>query len=281
LSSVENFEVAEGNTITLGNVTAAKGITVNGTLTVPTGASNFQPTENIIVNTGGELALATSAVLTLAPGKNLTLHGAILDGAKLTGAGKVVAGATEIVGGDGWQAAVAEGTVVIAAGETGGTTLKTATITGSTSVLTALNNSGTKPTITQNAVSNNNLTIATNTTINLGNITDGKLGSIVFKQSNTVPAQVTLAATGVVIEFNEREVTGTNSAIGIFAATAAANNTLVCSSFAETSGITLHIDEDDKLCKIVGGNASQTIKAEAKDGTGTADVVLSAESTVS
>jgi hypothetical protein len=118
-----DFTVAEGNDITLsGNVGAVAAVNVDGKLTLSgnnttlaatgditigsngkldiTGtASGLVPTGDIIVRAGGELALAGSAVLTLADNK-LELHGAAGNGgAKLTGAGSVVAGGTTITGG--------------------------------------------------------------------------------------------------------------------------------------------------------------------------------------
>jgi hypothetical protein len=169
-TDVTNFLVAKGNVITLGSVTAAQNITVNGTLKVPSGAATFAPTGDIVVAAGGELNLVGSANLTVAGGKTLTLTGAAATGgAKLTGAGKVVAGKTEIVGDTGWQA-VGTGTVEIKA-----LTGTTASITASapTAVLTA---AGGTPAITQAAGSE--LTIAANTTVHLAGTASTAVGSI-------------------------------------------------------------------------------------------------------
>jgi hypothetical protein len=249
LSGIATFVVAAGNDITLTAAVASVGaVNVNGTLTLSDGgvtlgtasgvitigstgklaftgaAASLAPKDNIIVDAGGELALNNaSAVLTLAAGKDLTLHGAAgTGGAKLTGAGILKAGKTEIVGNDGWQAVAATttstGTVVIGANAADTDT----TITGAEGIaLTALGDGTSNPTITQTAVASNNLIIAADTTIALGG--DGAaVGKIVLKGavsnagalsfanagSNDVGTSlVTTGATG-----NQVLVTGTVSA---------------------------------------------------------------------
>jgi hypothetical protein len=185
--SAAAFTVAEGNEIELkGNVNKVAAVNVNGTLTlsgaatlatsgiitigstgklaVGSSATTFGPQNDIVVQAGGELALATSAVLTLTATKKLTLTGAAgTGGAKLTGAGTLKAGKTEIIGNDGWQAVGGDGSSI----EIKTLTENTASITATSSaVLTA----GTDATITQTAgTSGNSLTIATGTSIILGN----------------------------------------------------------------------------------------------------------------
>jgi hypothetical protein len=145
--------------------------------------------------------------LTIAAGKTLSNSGTVSlidagslvltsgatgsdDGAKMTGSGTVSAGETEIVGGaGGWEAKHAGssgGTVIIKAGATGDSTTPTATITGGADVsLTA----GAGATITQNAGTNNNLTIAVNTTIALGGSGGTELGKIVLKNDTSAEAE--------------------------------------------------------------------------------------------
>jgi hypothetical protein len=292
-------------------VTLLKNATVNNDLAVEAGVTlmtsgktldikkNFKVSGNVVIDTAvapaGDVTVDATGVitvsgnagkLTIAKTKNLKNRGTVtltkqgsivltgdgINGAKLTGTGKVVAGATEIVGGtNGWQA-VNSGNVIIAAGTAA--KANEARITA-TSVLTA----GAGATITQLAVAGNNLEIAMNTIINLGNAAGKKSGSIVFKQSNINPAQVTLGFPNVVIKVNDIAGTVTNTAAGMFVTGNAANNKLLCSSLTASHGITLYIS-GDKLCKIAGGDAVQTIKAQAADANSIADVVLSAESAV-
>jgi hypothetical protein len=104
--------------------TASGVITVGSTGTLVVKCNAAAPKDNIIVEAGGELNLATGAVLTLTAGKGLTLTGATDDdGAKLTGAGSVVAGGTTITGGASgeWQAVGDNTTIEITADNITGT----------------------------------------------------------------------------------------------------------------------------------------------------------------
>jgi hypothetical protein len=267
LNIKKNFMV-NGNVILNVDVTPTYDVTVDttGVITVTGNKSKLTIAK--------AKKLENKGTITLTDGGSIVLTGDAGNGAKLTGTGKVVVGATEIIGGKGgWQAVGNSGNVTIKAGAS--TADKTAIIAATTSALTA----GAGATITQLAVAKNNLDIAMNSIINLGNASGKKLGSIVFKQSSSNPAQVTLGALGVVIKVSETAGTAASGAIGMFVIGNPANDKLLCSSLTTPSGITINTDSG-KLCKIVGGNSVQTIKAQAFDQNGIADVVLSAESAV-
>jgi hypothetical protein len=145
-------------------------------ITQDKGAAN-----NLVIDTGAVIALVANSSLVL----NATNDAG--EGAKFTGAGKVTAGPTEIVGGSGGWSAVhasaANGTVTIAGGANG------ATITGGENVTFT---AGANAVITQLAEASNNLTIAADTTINLGG-SNAKVGEIVLTGGDA-PGQLTLTA---------------------------------------------------------------------------------------
>jgi hypothetical protein len=167
----------------------------NVTVTMQSAAS---PTTDIIV--AAKVTLNTGAfALTIPAGKKLDNKGTVnIDasgsvvliggtagtGAKLTGAGKVVAGATEIVGGaDGWQAITAN--VAIATPSSNAD--KEATITGTGGgVLKA----GTGATITQTASKAGNKLTLTSVTVDVS-----AAGSIVLAVGAANPGRLELSGT--------------------------------------------------------------------------------------
>jgi hypothetical protein len=207
MATAKAVTVPDGVTLdTKGFTLAATTLKVDGTVKLDKTAA---PTGNVTVGATGEIAvsgangsltIAKSATLDIADkGKvtltntgSLVLAGDSANGAKLTGAGKVIAGATEIVGGtNGWQAVGASGNVTIAAGVTAAA--KEATITANTSVLTGVTG-GTGATITQLAGEGNKLTIATGTKIDVVNA-----GSIVLKAATSDGGKMNLATTSAEI----------------------------------------------------------------------------------
>jgi hypothetical protein len=132
----------------------------------------------IEVAAGGTLEIDTDTEVNLGAVGTLKLNSkteAEENGAKLTGAGKIVAGATEIVGGEsGWQAVATavDGNVTIAATSADASSI---TADAATTVLTA---TGAGATITQLTGGSNGLTIAMATTIDLAGDTNAAAGSI-------------------------------------------------------------------------------------------------------
>jgi hypothetical protein len=142
--------------------------------------------KKLTVAAGAELAVAGTVT---AGTDGLVLTGAAdSGGAKLSGAGKVVAAKTEITGV--WQAVGASGTVTITA-----TDANASVITGDTAVLTA----GAGGTITQTAGASNNLTIAANTTIALGGTDASTPVGKISLTKGTDPGKLTLSDTTSII----------------------------------------------------------------------------------
>jgi hypothetical protein len=175
--------VGESGTVTIAATSAVLSSVTASTATgivAGTGASVTQ-----LTGVSNALNIAASTTVDLGTSDGLVLTGDGANGATLTGAGKVVAAHTEIVGGTGgWTAVGASSTVTIAA-----TGADTSSITAAADgVLTA----GANATITQLVAVNNNLTIAAGTTVALGNATGSKVGEIVLTGDNTNPGQLTL-----------------------------------------------------------------------------------------
>jgi hypothetical protein len=148
-----------------------------GTLTVPTGGS-------LTIDDGKTLANAGTVALT-GTGSLVLTSAVSTSGAKITGAGKVTAGKTEIVGGtSGWQAVGTHSSYVTIAS----VDADTASIAGASGeVFTA---QGAGATITQLAGANNALTIAADTVIDLATG-----GSIVLKKQTASETVATLTFT--------------------------------------------------------------------------------------
>ena len=189
--------------VTSAATTLSAAFTVGNTLTLTGEAA---PAENVTVSATGRVIVPTSGSLTIAAGKTLDIAAdgvvALTDtgsvvlkgaadtgGAKLTGAGKLTAGKTEIVGGDsGWQAVGASGDITIASVSAVAASIEAA----SSGVFTA---QGAGATITQATGSGNNLTIAANTEIALG--TGGAI--VLKKQADTEDAaKITLPNTAII-----------------------------------------------------------------------------------
>ncbi|MFP3091098.1 hypothetical protein LQZ21_12315 [Treponema sp. TIM-1] len=185
------YQLATGAEVELSDrhLKLAKG---TATLTVdnPIQAKDTLEINGILVlgNTG-----ATYAGLSLIAGASASEGGAIL-----TGTGKVVAGTptngiypTEIVGGSGWQAKGAD-RITLTGDTNGGITIAA---TG----VTTLSAQGPGATITQNPGAGS-LTIAANTTIDLGGSDSAKAGQIILSWHGSTPGQITFAATTSVIQ---------------------------------------------------------------------------------
>jgi hypothetical protein len=255
--------LAGGNALTLADVTE---ITVDGTLNI---AGAAVPKGNVTVNAGGKVNVSGSGKsLTIAQDKvlniaaqgavNLTNEGSMVltggaagtdgtgKGAKLTGEGKVVAGATEIVGGtNGWQAVT--GKIEIKAGAEASPLTASITAT-SGGIFTAL---AAGATITQATGTDNNLTIANNTVINLAGTAVAKCGEIVLVKKQVAgdtAAKITLADSGAIIKAGSGGETGTTanaalttglSAAGATGAVAAANVSGHAQAAASSSTLTM------------------------------------------
>jgi hypothetical protein len=238
----------------------ATTLAVNGKLELDAAA---EPTGNVTVGAGGSIALG--ADLTIAAGKNLTLTGGPASGAtagaKLTGTGKVVAGATEIVGGTGGWQAVGTGTIAIEAGATGASTVKTVTIAASatTSVLTA----GTGATITQLAVANNNLTIGAATTIALGGTTGAALGSIILTNAGTNPGKLSFGGAGAQVTTGNTGGSALAAKAGVFEVDSDTTaNKIPVSAYTSSNFVTITGD-NDSLDSIVFGAGTAYITGPA------------------
>jgi hypothetical protein len=193
--------------------------------------------------------LANEGTVALTGTGSVVLSASNSGGAKLTGAGKVSAGAAEIVGGNnGWQAThtnTTTGTVTIAA-----VTDATATITATSSaVLTA---AGEGATITQKARENNNLTIAGATTVALS--ADGKIE--LAKHANN-PGKLIFGATGAQVSTGNTPGTAVEmaSSAGSFALeSAAVADKILVSAFSSDSKVSIFGSETDapKLLTSIG-----------------------------
>jgi hypothetical protein len=203
------IEVAADATLDVGAQTLTMGdgalaayqgtVTVGATNTVTLTKASIAGAGTTLVGATGTVTLAAGDMLEIVDGGTVALAGTAkvvltgadaTGGAKLVGAGKLTAGATEIVGGkDGWQAVGTSGTVTIAS-----VTASTASITASaaTVVWTA---QGAGATITQLAgTSGNGLTIAAATVIALRGTNLVQIGAITLG-GGTNPAVLTLANT--------------------------------------------------------------------------------------
>jgi hypothetical protein len=190
-------------------------------------------------------------------------------GAKLSGAGKIVAAKTEITGG--WQALGTDntGTVTIAATDADESSL---TASAGTVVLTA----GAGDTITQAAGEDNNLKIAVNTTIDLkGTIAaPTAIGVIKLAESATADqgGKLTLsAATSIIKVCSETDGAALSATAGDFVTTAATGKITV-SDFTNVQ-VFPGDTTAGKVNTIKGGTASGTLQAfGGTGGTGTVEI---------
>jgi hypothetical protein len=195
-------------------------------------------------------------------------------GGKLTGDGKVVAGATEIVGGKGGWQAVGAGTITIKVGETANANEATITATPGTSgtpssVLTA----GAGAIITQTAKDDNSLTVAAATEIALGRgPNDTAVGKLILAGLANNPGEIKLAhrstsivsagKTAISVPFGTAAKIGdkifagsANGTASVYTTTAPGNTP---GKFAKLSG-----DGDTANSGLKGGDASNTITIDA------------------
>jgi hypothetical protein len=170
-----------GTAIFSGAAAPAENVTVNGTLTVSS-------TGSLTIDAGKTLANAGTVALT-GTGSLVLTSADSTGGAKITGAGKVTAGLTEIVGGtSGWQAVGTHSSDVTIAS----VSAVAASITAATGeVFTA---QGAGATITQLPGASNALTIAANTEINLAGNGTTAAGKITLV-SGPDPAKLAFGAT--------------------------------------------------------------------------------------
>jgi hypothetical protein len=222
---------------------------------------------------GKKLTVAAGAELAIAGTVTAGTDGLVLTsaadsgGAKLSGAGKVVAAKTEITGV--WQAVGASGTVTIAATDADESSI---TASADTAVLTA----GTGGTITQGTGEDNNLKIAANTTIDLkGTIAaPTAVGVIKLAESTTADqgGKLTLStATSVIKVGSETDGSALSAAVGDFVTTAATGK-ITISDIANVS-ILPGDTTTTKVNTIKGGTASGTLQAfGGSGGTGAVEI---------
>jgi hypothetical protein len=192
---------------------------------------------------------------------SLVLTGATgTDGAKLAGAGSLVAGGTTIVGGTALQA-VGVGNVTIAANSISGTSVLTDTEAGSANV-----------TIT--VAADSNLTIAANTTVDIG-----AKGSIVLGYKgggNTTAGTITLADTTAVIKVGTGVTTGSATTAQL---TAAFTGGVVGTGV--TGKTTTDNSDDGTLTQLIGADQNNTVSGPdsgSSDFTIDASIVVSSKS---
>jgi hypothetical protein len=251
---------------------AASSVGATGTITVAA-------TGKLSVVVGNELAIASGGVVALEDTGSLELNSAATTagaGAKITGAGKVTAGKTEIVGGTGgWEAKISDNTTARAA-TIASVDADTASITGATDgVLVA----GANATITQLAGSGNELQIKAVTAIDLKGVLapNAVVGSIVLHESATPSAggKVSFAAATSIIKVgNEANaVSAMSVAAGDFIAVGAATHGKISVSdftYAEVFG---GGTTASKLNAIQGTSTASSIQAfGGAGGTGTVSV---------
>jgi hypothetical protein len=209
------------------------------------------------VTVGANATLYTDTSFTLAATGTLQLG----SGAKITGVGTVVAGATKIVGGTfGWKV-VGAGTVTIAS-----LTAATSSITASatSAVLTA---QGAGATITQTAAESNNLTIAAGTTINLEGTATVAAGKLILTGDDDNPGALTLAdaATSVI------QIGASPTLTTPFAAAASIGSKTIVAGTGGTAAVytALNTNAAGKFLGMKAGTAGAGLKAGATATTAT------------
>jgi hypothetical protein len=248
------------------------GITVGGELGLPSGATYVVESA---ANKVGTLTIDASAVLTLGAGvlagsdasntttidtrSSLVLTAVDTHGAILTGAGKVVAGGTEIVGGtNGWTAGGASGAVTIEADSISAdaTSVEFAAVTGAADAVITVAEAAT-------------LTIGENTIVNLLG-ERAAVGSIVLTGAASGTEGGTLAfaqgTTSVVMTGNSDSTAGTNgianATIGdglTLANTGSENYYLVSiTSQDEATGRTIQATEEGANVTLAGNTVAAT-----------------------
>jgi hypothetical protein len=257
------------------------GIAIGGNAVLVAGATYTVASEagkvgtltasNTLTIGGGDLVPPAGFANTATDSASLVLTGATsTNGAKLDGLGKIVAGKTEIVGGEvgtaSWQAFGA-GNVTITADKI--------TVSAETVALTAVDGAA-KPSIT--VAAGGNLTLAANTAIALKG--DGSaVGSIVLEKGSA-PAKITFAAAGAKIT---TALTSGNTAVTApIAGSITANGGSVGSGLEVQS--TAANGNDLKLGAIVVPSADPTfdgtVNVISGPTTGTADTTINSTTTV-
>jgi hypothetical protein len=241
--------VKTGGTVKVGT---ASSVASTKTVTVPAGkilnvaaALTLEAGAELVANGTVNVGSASSLILTGAAGTT---------GAKISGAGGLVAGATTITGE--WQAVDTAGTAAVTIKATSGTTSSIAGTVGN--AFTA----GAGGLITQAAGAGNDLTIAGSTTIALGGVFATPVGKIVLTGDNTNPAVLTLIGT----------ITGeTGLTTGVAAGSIAITNAiLVGTNVTGTTDAGTH----SNLGSLIGSASANTITA------GTINVTLNASATI-
>jgi hypothetical protein len=239
--------VGASNTVTiaatsdvLSSVTAA---TATG-IVAGTGASVTQKAGN-----GNALDIAVNTTIDLGTSSGGLVLTAGTDPATFTGTGKVVAGATEFVGGTGgWSAVGDSGTVTIAATSDALSSVTADTATGIVA--------GDGASVTQLAVESNALEIAANTAVDLG-LSDGLVltgdGSNGAKLTGT--GKVVAAQTEIVGGTGGWTAVGASSTVTIAATDANASSITAATNGVLTAGATATITQ------LAGANNNLTIAA--------------------
>jgi hypothetical protein len=238
---------------------ADHGITVGGVATlVPdatyTVSSAGSAVGTLTVGTGATLHIGKGVLAGLTAGTvgsgianvddnsaSLVLTGAAgTDGAKLAGAGSLVAGGATIVGGTALQA-VGVGNVTIAANSLSGTSVLTDTEANTANV-----------TIT--VAADSNLTIAASTTVDIGT-----KGSIVLGykgDGNTTPGTITLTGTAAVIKVGTGVTTGSATATQLNTAFTTPGGTVGADVTGKT---TTDNSADGTLTQLIGADQNNTV----------------------
>jgi hypothetical protein len=256
VTAINDIVIAADTTMVIDEASTLKvkeGVTftVAGTLNVVNSGTVMLTSGNTNAN-GAKLALAGGTDNTVDNGR----------GGKLTGDGKVVAGATEIVGGKGgWQAVGANSSIAIEAGATANA--KTAIITATSGgVLTA----GVGAIITQTAKEGNLLTVAENTEIVLGGGSNGTAVGKLILVGGTNAGEIKLAGAGTSIVS-----TGATQNTPLSNASKIGGNTFQEGSGGKASVYTTTGDSAGKFAKLLGGAAGNGLKGGDASNTITID----------
>ena len=233
----------------------AGGWTLAGDIALTAGQSIVIPASTTVIVQAGN-KITNGGTIVLAPTASLVLAtpNAITGGAKIEGAGSLIAGATAITGA--WEAVgttTAASTVTILSAATG------ATITAATNA-TGLKAGAVGATITQAAgASENALTIAAATAINLAGTTSAALGTILLT-ANTNPGNLSLTATSKILI---GAGTGGSNASAITTITIGGKS-VTSSGFATADYKT--VGSDPLNLVQIGGTTAGTLKASTTSG---------------
>ncbi|GMO36223.1 MAG: hypothetical protein Ta2F_12150 [Termitinemataceae bacterium] len=252
---------------------SVNGITIPGNAVTPAKLTGLTTAilatleEDFTVPAGGILEIDSGSTLTIKATKKLTLAGAGATlGAKITGAGKIRVGQSDIVGGvAGWQA-VGTGNIVITADSADESSIA-ASAAGTTLTATGVNGDATRPSITANVgkTAGNNLTIAADTTIALGGVGAAPVGSIVLTD-NANKGKLTLAAASAVITTGNADTNTVINGAATSLGGATVGASVVIKADSETGGGTNYVGS------ITGAASTNTITTTAAS---TTDITIS------